>query len=83
MLGDGATLYYSSKGHNSMGGYDVFFTTLSDDGFWSESENVGYPINTPTEDLYFVLTPDEKSAFYSSSKIDGIGDNDIYVVEFE
>ena len=83
MLGDGATLYYSSKGHNSMGGYDVFFTTLSDDGFWSESENVGYPINTPTDDLYFVLTPDEKSAFYSSSKIDGIGDNDIYVVEFE
>jgi len=83
MLSDGATLYFSSKGHNTMGGYDVFFTTLSDDGFWSNSENVGYPINTPLDDLYYIVTPDEKNAFYSSSKLNGIGDTDIYFVEFE
>jgi hypothetical protein len=79
---DGVTLYFSSMGHNTMGGYDIFFTTLSDEGLWSDSENIGYPINTPQDDLFYIPSSDEKKAFYSSSKDGGIGENDIYIITY-
>lgn len=75
---DGVTLYFSSKGHESMGGFDIFTTTLSDDGYWSEPENIGYPINTTDDDVFYVPTKDEKHAYYSSAKEGGLGDQDIY-----
>lgn len=77
---DAATLYFSSKGHNTMGGYDVFFSTLSDDGLWSDAGNIGYPINTPQDDLFYIPSSDETKAFYSSSKDKGKGDEDIYLI---
>jgi len=80
---DGVTLYFSSKGHNTMGGYDVFFTTLSDEGLWSLAENIGYPINTPQDDLFYIPSSDEKTAFYSSAKDGGLGDNDIYIIKYK
>jgi hypothetical protein len=79
---DGVTLYFSSQGHNSIGGFDVFFTTLSDDGLWSLSENIGYPINTPLDDLFYIPSSDATKAFYSSSKEGRIGDNDIYFISY-
>lgn len=67
ILADGATLYYSSKGHNSIGGFDIFTSTLSDDGLWSESENLGYPVNTTDDDVYYFMSKDEKNAFYTTT----------------
>ena len=55
---DGQTLYFSSKGHKSMGGYDIFKTTYNEGG-WSTPTNIGYPINTAEDDRFFVLSPDE------------------------
>lgn len=78
ILPDGVTLYFSSKGHESMGGFDIFTSTLSEDGFWSSPENIGYPINTTDEDVFYVPTKDEKHAYYSSAKLDGYGDLDLY-----
>jgi len=78
ILPDGVTLYFSSKGHESMGGFDIFTSTLSEDGFWSEPENIGYPINTTDDDMFYVPTKDEKHAYYSSVKGGGLGDQDIY-----
>ena len=49
---DGKTLYFSSKGHNTMGGYDIF-KSVYEDGKWSAPENIGYPINTPDNDIFF------------------------------
>ena len=43
---DGVTLSFSSNGHNTMGGFDIFTSIMADDGTWSEPVNVGYPINT-------------------------------------
>lgn len=80
---DGVTLYFSSKGHNTMGGYDVFFTTLSDEGLWSLAENIGYPINTPQDDMFYIPSSDEKTAFYSSTKDGGLGENDIYIITYK
>ena len=78
ILPDGVTLYFASKGHESMGGFDIFTSTLSDDGVWSTPENIGFPINTTDDDVFYVPTKDEKHAYYSSAKEWGYGDQDIY-----
>lgn len=78
---DNVTLYFSSKGRKGMGGYDVFKTTLSlQSNEWSDPENLGYPINTPDNDIYFVTSKDSKRAYYSSVREDGMGYTDIYMV---
>ncbi len=75
-----STLFFSSKGHKTMGGYDIFTTTISETGLWSKPENVGYPINTPDDDVFFVLTAEGKTGYYSTIRERGIGGKDIYKV---
>jgi outer membrane protein OmpA-like peptidoglycan-associated protein/tetratricopeptide (TPR) repeat protein len=82
MFADGKTLYFSSKGHNSMGGYDIFKTTINDDGSFSDPVNLGYPINTPDNDIYFVMEPNNIIGYYTSVKKDTKGYTDIYQVRF-
>jgi len=79
----GTTLYFSSKGRKTMGGYDIFKSTLTNakDNKWSEPENLGYPINTPGDDVFFVGTKDGKRGYYSSVREDGMGYSDIYRVD--
>lgn len=77
---DGKTIYYSSKGHNSMGGFDIFKSTLLKNGEWSTPINLGYPINTPDDDVFFVLSADSKRAYFASHREEGYGDKDIYVM---
>ena len=78
---DGRTIYFSSKGHNSMGGFDVFRTRL-ENGRWSKPENLGWPVNSPDDDLFFVLSADGRHGFLSSYRADGLGEDDLYSVEF-
>ncbi|MFH0896275.1 MAG: OmpA family protein [Bacteroidota bacterium] len=80
ILPDGVSLYFSSQGHESMGGFDIYSATLSDDGFWGRPENLGYPINTTEDDVFYVPTEDEKHAYYSTVKKDGFGDLDLYLI---
>ncbi|ABG57771.1 OmpA family protein [Cytophaga hutchinsonii] len=77
---DGKTLYFSSKGHSTMGGYDVFKTTKLANGVWSTPENMGSPVNTAGDDVYFVLSADGKIGYYSSNKEGGFGKQDIYSI---
>ncbi len=77
---DGKTLYFSSKGHNSMGGYDVFKTVRQDDGTWSDPVNLGYPLNTPDDDIYFVLSGNAQVGYISTVREDTKGFTDIYAV---
>lgn len=79
---DGTTLFFSSTGHMNMGGYDVFFSEKIDEFRWSRPQNVGYPVNTPGNDIYFQPSTDGKRAYYSSFRNDGIGESDIYLIEF-
>ena len=78
---DDVTLYFSSQGHNSMGGFDIFRTVFSN-GRWTRPENLGYPVNSPADDLFFVMGPDEKTAWFSTMRIDNYGGSDIYQVTF-
>ncbi len=80
---DGKTLYFSSKGHNSMGGYDVFRSVFDESsGKWSEPVNVGYPINTAEDNLFFSMTGDLKHAYIACMREGGFGDKDIYQVTY-
>lgn len=77
---DGKTLFFSSKGHSTMGGFDIFKTSMLDNELWTLPENIGYPINTVDDDIYFVLSTDGQRGYYSSDKEGGLGGKDIYVV---
>ncbi len=77
---DGKTLFFASKGHQSMGGFDIFFSILDEEGKFSEPFNIGYPINTTDDDVFYVTSPDGKRAYYSSFKENGYGDKDIYMI---
>ncbi|OQA01356.1 MAG: Photosystem I P700 chlorophyll a apoprotein A2 [Bacteroidetes bacterium ADurb.Bin408] len=79
---DGKTMYFSSKGHNSMGGYDIFKTVQGKDGIWSKPENMGYPINTPYDEKYFTITANGKYAYVTSNREGGEGEWDIYRMRF-
>lgn len=79
---DGRSIYFSSKGHNTMGGYDIFSSTLQDDGTWTKPKNIGYPINTPDDDVFFVISASGLHGYYSSPKEGGFGDHDIYMITF-
>ncbi len=78
---DGKTLYFSSRGHEGTGGYDIFMTEYdSTTKKWKEPINIGYPINTPDDDIYFVKSGASKFGYYASIKDGGLGDKDIYRV---
>lgn len=79
---DGRTLYFASTGHNSMGGFDIFSTVMQPDGTWSKPENIGYPLNTVDDDVFFVTTADGRRGYFSSDKMGGYGEKDIYFVDF-
>ncbi|MEO6884113.1 MAG: OmpA family protein [Bacteroidia bacterium] len=78
---DGKTLYFSSKGHNTMGGYDIF-KSVYENGQWSEPVNLGYPINSADDDVFFVISGSGKHGYYASAKGDSYGDKDIYMITF-
>jgi outer membrane protein OmpA-like peptidoglycan-associated protein len=77
---DGQNLYFSSRGHAGMGGYDIYRCSMEGNGRWSQPENVGYPINTAGDDTYFVLSADNKHGYYASAKEGGLGEKDIYII---
>lgn len=76
---DNINLFFSSEGHNSMGGYDIFVSTFENNR-WSEPVNLGYPLNTIGDDIYYVLTADGSRGYYASTRADGFGQQDIYTV---
>jgi Tol biopolymer transport system component len=77
---DGVTLYFSSKGHATMGGFDILWSKKNEFGTWSMPVNMGYPINTTENDAFYVMTPDGKRAYYASYREDGIGSTDIFMM---
>ncbi len=76
---DGITMFFSSVGHNTMGGFDIFFSMLSDTG-WSKPQNMGYPINTTDDDIFYVMSSDGKRSYFSSVRAEGHGEKDLYMV---
>jgi outer membrane protein OmpA-like peptidoglycan-associated protein len=77
---DQKTLFFTSDGHSTMGGRDIFKTSLVN-GKWTNPENMGYPVNTTSNDNYFTLLADGKRAYFSSDRKGGQGAQDIYYLD--
>lgn len=84
MHSDGTTLFFSSNGHNTMGGYDIFKSVLVDADMngWNKPENLGFPLNTVDDDIYFSLSADGFTGYFSSQRKGGLGMQDIYRIIF-
>lgn len=78
---DNETMYFTSQGHNSIGGYDIF-VSYKKQGQWSEPINLGYPINTPYDESFVAITASGKYAYIASNREGGKGGLDIYKVTF-
>ncbi|PRY13170.1 WD40 repeat protein [Pontibacter ummariensis] len=77
------SLYFASRGHNSMGGYDIFVAKFDPvANKWTVPENLGAPINTPDEDTYYRLAPDGSYAYLTSYRLGGFGETDIYRINY-
>lgn len=79
---DGKSLYFSSKGHNTMGGYDIFKSEKDSNGIWSEPINLGQPINSADDDIFLYVSADGKTGYFSSVREGGMGEKDIYKINF-
>ncbi|MEG1556389.1 MAG: OmpA family protein [Bacteroidales bacterium] len=75
---DGRTLYFASDGHPGMGGIDLYYSLLLGDSSWSEPVNLGYPINTPSDEVNIIINPSGTTAYISSDKEGGYGGLDLY-----
>ena len=80
---DGITLYFSSQGHNSMGGFDLFRTMWNpEEQFFSVPENLASPINTPDDNKTISVTKSGRYAYIADFRAGSTGDLDIYKVTF-
>lgn len=77
---DGKKLFFSSEGHNGMGGFDIFYSQKTKEG-WSEPVNIGYPLNTTDDNLFFVPYNNGEYAYYSMFSNAGYGAQDIYKIQ--
>ena len=77
---DGKTLYFASQGHSSMGGFDVFKSEMSENGTWGLPENMGYPINTPEDEVFYITDTSGVYGYFSTIREGGLGGRDIYKV---
>lgn len=76
---DGITLFFSSKGHMSIGGYDIMFT-IKKDNEWTTPKSMGLPLNTTEDDRYYVINSKGDRGYFSSDRSGGKGKQDIYTV---
>ncbi len=78
ILADGKTLYFSSQGHYNIGGFDIFYSKMTEDGDWSQPINLGYPSNTMDDDMFYTPIKDGSEAYYALETAEGFGNKDIF-----
>ncbi|MFO7669069.1 MAG: tetratricopeptide repeat protein [Bacteroidales bacterium] len=74
---------FASKGHFNMGGYDIFRCEIDNSGNWGQPVNIGYPVNTTSDDTYYVPLNDGLSGLYSRYTRQAIGEEDLWYVEIQ
>ena len=79
---DNQTLYYSSKGFVGMGGFDIFLSRLDESGDWGVVQNIGYPINSPSDENSLIVAKDGRTAYFASAYFNqGRSDLDLYTFD--
>ena len=79
---DNKYLFFASKGHTSMGGFDIFRSERKEDGSWSDPVNQGYPLNTPDDEVFYITDRTGSHGYYSAIREGGSGSRDICKVVF-
>jgi len=81
--GRGDTVWFASRGHNTIGGFDIFYSYKGENGEWMPAVNAGYPLNTQWDELFFnTLAGDDSTFYFVSNRSGGIGGLDIYKGRF-
>jgi hypothetical protein len=81
---NGKVLYFCSKGHNSMGGYDIYKATLNEEtNTWNKPVNLDFPINTPDDDILYITNESESEAYFSSARASKSGKTAVYHINVE
>lgn len=80
---DGTTLYFSSQGHENIGGYDIFYSNLDENGNWAKPIPYPYPLNTTDDDIFFHPVEDGNKGYMARLEDGGMGDNDIYFITIQ
>lgn len=80
---DGQTLYFSSNGHIGMGGFDIYMCRMQADGKWGKPVNLGYPLNTNSDENSLLVSSKGEVAFFASDRPGGFGDLDLYSFDLD
>lgn len=80
LTADGQTMYFASRGHNTMGGFDIFRSEKDENNRWGTPENLGYPVNTPEDEVFYITDSTGVYGYFSTIREGGIGGRDIYKV---
>ena len=84
MINNGKTLFFASQDHENIGGYDIFRSDMQSNGIWSKPANLGYPLNTPDDNIFYMPVGIGKSGYISIFReSDGFGKEDIYKITFK
>jgi hypothetical protein len=84
LINGGKLLFFASQGHYNMGGYDIFRSELQENGLWGKPKNLGYPLNTPDDNIFFCPTENGKAGYLSLiRREEGAGKEDIYKIKFK
>jgi hypothetical protein len=84
LINNSKTLFFASQDHESMGGYDIFRSERKSNGLWDKPENLGYPLNTPDDNIFFMPVANGKSGFIAIYREgEGYGKQDIYRITFK
>lgn len=84
LINNAKTLFFCSQNHDNIGGYDIFRSDIQTNGLWNKPQNLGYPLNTPDDNTFFMPVGNGKSGYISIYKeTDGFGKEDIYKITFK
>ena len=84
LINNGTILFFASQGHYSMGGYDIFRSDLQSNGLWNKPKNLGYPVNSPDDNIFFCPSDNGKGGYIAMAHRDnGAGKLDIYRIRFK
>ena len=70
-------LYFASDGHGGFGGLDIF-VAIDQNGIFTNTNNFGFPINSPADDFSFIINEEGRKGLFSSNRKGGLGNDDLY-----
>ncbi len=80
---DNSRMFFSSEGHNTMGGYDIFYSDIKPENVYGKPVNIGYPLNTAGDNLFYFPLRNGTVGYISEVRPEGSGGMDLYYVEID